>query len=117
VAEIQREVIEQSGRDTVPRLVDAKNDEETVAAWKLKLNRILHGFNVRSVVSVRPSPTIHYQSELAIDTNADVSNITNTSTVVANTNTDIHNNMPQSQEGTEDQQQLVRASRIHRQQK
>ena len=114
MAEIQREVIEQSGRDAVPRLVDAKNDEETVTAWKLKLNRILHGFNVRSIGSVWPSPTIHFQNELAIDTNTDVSDITNTSTVAANTNTDIHSDMPQSREGTEDQQQLVRATRIHR---
>ena len=49
VAEIQRKVIKRNGRNTVTRLFNSKNDKETVTAWKLDLNRILHVFNVRSV--------------------------------------------------------------------
>jgi hypothetical protein len=50
VAEIQRKVIKQSGRNAVSRLLHAKSDKETIAGWKLELNRILQVFNVRSVV-------------------------------------------------------------------
>ena len=49
VAEIQRRVIKQSRRNVVSRLFHAKNDKETIAAWKSDLNRILHVFNVCSV--------------------------------------------------------------------
>ena len=52
VAEIQRKVIKQSGRNAVSRLVHAANDKETIAAWKLDLNRILHVFNVRCATFV-----------------------------------------------------------------
>jgi hypothetical protein len=50
VGEIRRKVIKQSGRNAVSRLLRAKNDKETIAAWKIELNRILQVFNVRSVI-------------------------------------------------------------------
>ena len=43
-------VIKRNERDVVSRLVHAKSDKETIAAWKLDLNRILHVFTVRLVV-------------------------------------------------------------------
>lgn len=51
VAEIQSKVIKQRGRNAVSRLLNAKNDRETITAWKLDLDRMLHVFNVRSVIS------------------------------------------------------------------
>ena len=52
VVEIQRRVIKQSRRNAVSRLFHAKSDKETIAAWRSDLNRILHIFNVRRVISV-----------------------------------------------------------------
>ena len=52
MAEIQREVIKQSGRYTATRLLHVKNDKEAIAAWKLDLNRILQVFNVRVLIHV-----------------------------------------------------------------
>jgi len=51
VAEIQNNVIKQSGRNAASRLFHARNDKETIAAWKSELNRILVIFNVCSVPS------------------------------------------------------------------
>ena len=51
VAGIQEKIIEKCGRNLLSRLANAKNDKETIATWKSDLNRILHIFNVRSVVS------------------------------------------------------------------
>lgn len=57
VAEIQRNVIEKSGRNLFSRIVYATDDKEVMAGWRSDLNRILHVFNVRSVGSVRQSLT------------------------------------------------------------
>ena len=46
VAGIQEKIVEKRGRSLVSRLAQAKNDKETIATWKLDLNRILHIFNV-----------------------------------------------------------------------
>ena len=51
VAGIQEKIIEKCGRNLLSRLANAKNDKETVATWKSDLNRILHVFNVCSVVA------------------------------------------------------------------
>ena len=53
VAEIERKIIKQGGRHAISRLFHAKNDKETIAGWKLDLNRILHIFNVCSVSPAR----------------------------------------------------------------
>ena len=61
--------IKQSGRNVVSRLLHARIHKEKITTWKLNLNRALHVFNVRSVVSTRlPSPTNRFQTELAINT-------------------------------------------------
>jgi len=51
VARIQEKIIEKCGRGLLSRLANAKSDKETLATWKLDLNRILHIFNVRSVIA------------------------------------------------------------------
>ena len=53
VAEIQRKVIKQDERNVAFRFLHAKNDKETIAAWKSDLSRVLQVFNVRSVCSTR----------------------------------------------------------------
>jgi len=107
VAEIQRKVIKKSGRNVVSRLLHAKNDKETIAAWKLDLNRMLHVFNVRLTVSVWLSLTVHSQTELVVNTHVTVSDIRhgveNTHTLVS----DIHRNILRAQEGTGGRNQLV----------
>ena len=59
VAGIQEKIIEKGGRSLLSRLAHAKSDKETITAWKLDLNRILHVFNVRSVITVWLSLTGH----------------------------------------------------------
>jgi len=51
VAGIQGKIIKRSGRNLLSRLANAKNDKETIATWKLDLNRILHVFNVCSAIA------------------------------------------------------------------
>jgi len=52
VAEMQGKIIKQSGRNTVSRFFHARNDKDTITAWKSDLNRILVVFNVRSMCSL-----------------------------------------------------------------
>ena len=73
--EIQEKIIEKGGRSLLSRLVQAKNDKETIAAWKLDLNRTLHVFNVCSVVFTLLSLTVPFQTELAINTHVTVSDV------------------------------------------
>ena len=77
VAEIQGKVTKQSKRNPAARLFHAKSDKDTIAAWRLELNRILHVFNVRSFSSSLPSLTVRFQTELAINTHVVVSNTYN----------------------------------------
>jgi len=73
----------------------AKDDKDTIATWRLDLNRILHVFNVRSATTARPLLTVHFQTELAINTNVAVSDIrrevVNTHIVVSDVRHDISN--------------------------
>ena len=75
MARIQENVIEKGGRNVLSRLAHAKNDKETIATWKLDLNRILHVFNVSFVIPAWPSPTVHSQTELVINTHNMVSDM------------------------------------------
>ena len=100
-------VVKQSGRNPASRLLYAKNDKDVIAAWKSDLNRILHVFNVRSIVPVWLLLTAHFQTELAMNTHVIVSDVHHG---VANTHTmvsDIHRNMLKCQEGTGDRHRLV----------
>ena len=106
MAEIQKKIIKQRGRNATSRLFHAKKDKETIATWKLDLSRVLHVFNVRFVVSVWISLTVHSQTELALNTLVVVSDVqhgvVNTHTMVS----DIHRNMIKGQEGNDDQRRL-----------
>ena len=51
VEEIYNKVTKQSGRNTISLLFHAKNDKETIVAWKSGLSSILVVFNVCSVCS------------------------------------------------------------------
>ena len=75
VAEIQRNVFKQTGRNAIPRVFHARNDKETIAAWKVDLNRILHVFNVRSTLFAWLSLTGSFQTELAMNTHVTVSDM------------------------------------------
>ena len=112
----------------------AKNDKETIATWRLDLNRILHVFNVRSVSTAWALLTICFQTELSINTNIVVSDVhrdvTNTHTVVSNTHvivselrrnvantqtivTDMHRTMVGSQEGVDGKIRLVSVTSLY----
>jgi len=95
VAEIQRKVIKQTRRNPASRLLHAKNDKETIAAWKSDLNRILHVFNVRSIVPVWLLLTVHFQAELAMNTHVIASDVhhgvVNIHTMVSNVRDDVVN--------------------------
>lgn len=135
VADIQKGVIKQVKRNRLSRFVYAKGDKETVAAWMMDLNRTLLIFNVRSAVFAWLSLTIRFQTELAINVYATVSDvrhdianthaivsgvhhgIVNTQAIVsglrqdiANAHTivsDIHHTVVKGQEGTGGQNQPV----------
>ena len=106
MAEIQVNVIKQSKRNVISRYIHAKNDKEKIAAWKSDLTRILHVFNVRSIVSVWLFLTLNSQTELIINTHVTVSethaivselehNATNTRVMVS----EIHRTVVKGQDG------------------
>ena len=73
MAEIERKVAKRRGRNAVSQFVHARDDKDSIAAWKLDLNRILHVFNVRSTIFTRLSLTVLSQTELAMNTHVTVS--------------------------------------------
>ena len=77
VTEIQQRIVKQGKRGTFSRYFHAKNDKDKIAAWGSDLNRILQVFNVRPIVSVRSLLTMHFQTELTINTHAAVSDTRN----------------------------------------
>ena len=101
LAEIQRKLIKKGKQNAVSRLFHARSDKETITGWKSDLNKILLVFNVCSIVLVRPSLTVHSQTELALNTNTIVSgmdhNVTKIHAIVSN----IDSTMTKIQEGTD----------------
>ena len=104
VAEIQRDVTKRGQRSGVSRVFHAKNDKETIATWRLDLNRILHVFNVRLVTLARTTLklTVCFQTELAISTSMAMSELQRNVS-------DIHRTMVGGQEGTDGKHQSVSA--------
>ena len=94
VAEIRRRVSKQSRRNTVSRLIHAKNDKDAIAAWKLDLNRVLQVFTVRSAPFNWLSLIVSFQAELVV----------NTHTMVL----DLHRNALSGQESASGQHPSVR---------
>jgi len=48
---IQKKIVEKRERNQLSRLLNAKNDKETVITWKSDLNTFLHVFNVCPVIA------------------------------------------------------------------
>ena len=127
VGGIQKKVVKQGKRNVVSRHFHARNDKEAINAWRSDLNRILHVFNVRSVVFVWSLLTFHSQTELVINTHVMVTDIqydvANTRTVVselhhnvANTQaivSGIHSTMMKNQEGAGGQNMSVSATHAY----
>ena len=57
VAEIQRKVVKQGKRNSALRFVLSRSNKDRIAAWKQDLVRVLHVFNVRSILSIEHSRT------------------------------------------------------------
>ena len=93
---IQAKITEKGTRNLLSRVVQAKNDKETIATWKSDLNGILHTFNVCSVGSLLLSLTLTFQTELVVNTNAMVM--------------EIHRNVVTGQAGTSGQHRSVSAA-------
>ena len=72
VTEIQRKISRIGKRGGISRLLHAKNDGDTITAWRLKLREILHVFNVRPILFLFTSLTVDFQTELAINTHVAV---------------------------------------------
>ena len=72
---IQKKVIKQSERNAASRILQAGDDKDTIAAWKLDLGRILQVFNVRSVILTWSPLTVPVQTELIMNTHVTVSDI------------------------------------------
>ena len=70
--EIQRKVVKQSKRKAISRDIHVKSDRETIAAWKLDLDRIFRVFNVRTAAFARSSLIVPPQAELGLDTHATI---------------------------------------------
>ena len=76
MAQIQRSAVELKKRNTISRIFHAKKDEATIAAWRSDLDRILHIFEVRSIVrSLLTLLTPDLQTELALHTHGAVSDV------------------------------------------
>jgi hypothetical protein len=63
VEEIQGDIMKQGKRNAIARRLYAREDNEKIPSWRSDLNRILHDFNVRSIISsVRLQLTMHSQT-------------------------------------------------------
>ena len=107
VADIQRKAIKRGKRNAISRLLHAKNDKDAIAAWRLELDRILRVFNVCYFPSVRPSLTVHIQTQLAMTTHGIVSDVHHGVVDTHKMVSEMHQNMMKSQEGSDGQHQLV----------
>jgi len=91
VAHIRSKVAERSKQNAISRAFHAKNDSQTIISWRTDLNRILLVFNVGSVIFIRPTLTVHSQTELGLNIYVTISNVrdgvANTHAVVADTHT------------------------------
>lgn len=52
VADIRGKITERITKNVISRAFHAKHDSQTIASWRLDLNRILLVFNVRTAVYV-----------------------------------------------------------------
>ena len=108
MAQIQGTAAEQKKPKPISRIFSAKKDEATIAAWRSDLDRILHVFEVHSIIhSLLTLLTVHLQTELALHTHLAVSDVRQG---VANTHelvSDIHRAVVKSQDETDVTNQAV----------
>ncbi|KAF9642984.1 hypothetical protein BDM02DRAFT_3132728 [Thelephora ganbajun] len=118
VTEVKRNVDELGKRNAISRLFHAKDDKETIAAWRLDLNRILHVFNTELAINTHVIVSDVHQDvtntravisdvhQGVVNTHAIVSelqhSVTNTHTIVS----DIHRTIVKGQEASEDKGRL-----------
>jgi len=107
VEEIQKNIIEKRERNRISRLLNAKNDKETIVTWKSNLNTFLHVFNVCPVIAARMSLTVYSQTELAMTTNEIVSDVHHDVVYTRAMVSEIHRSVVKGQEGTDNQYQSV----------
>ena len=77
MAEIQRNVDKMGERGTISHILHAINDKGKISAWKSDLKRILHVFNVSTIVSSFLLLIVCFQTELAMNTHVAVLNTQN----------------------------------------
>ena len=75
VAEIQRDVNRQKGRNRIYRFICARANKDTIAEWWAELPRILQIFQVGSVGYAMLSLTVRFQIELSIKAHVEVEEI------------------------------------------
>ena len=74
MAQIQRSAVESNGQNPISRILHAKKDKVAITDWRSDLDRILHVFEVRSIIrSLLTRLTVHLQTELALHTHVAVS--------------------------------------------
>ena len=86
MVEIQNKVVKRSGRNAASRFLQAKNDKEKIAGWRVELDRILQVFKVRSVISAWSSLTVNFQTGLAVTTHVTVAD---THTIISDIRDDV----------------------------
>ena len=94
VTDIEGNIVKLGERSAVSSLFQSKGDKKRIAAWRSDLNRVLHVFNVRSILSLLKSLTIRFQTELALNTHVVV---VDTHNIVS----DIHRIVVENQGGTD----------------
>ena len=52
MADVQKKLVKWGERNMISRRFHAKDDKETIAVWRLDLDKILQVFRVRSVVQM-----------------------------------------------------------------
>ena len=75
MTEIQEKIVKWGKRNALSQFLHTKNDEKTIATWRLELTRVLQVFNVCPVHSIRSLLTFHFQDKLVINPPATVSDI------------------------------------------
>ena len=120
MGDIRSKVANQSKRNRISQAFHAKNDGQTIASWKVDLNRVLLVFNVCSIVSPRPALTIRTQTELGLNIYATASDVrdgvTKTHTAVTGTHdvvSEVQRDVADTRVVVEDTHIMV--SGIHRQ--
>ena len=105
--EIRRKVTERSKQNAISRAFHAKNDSQTIANWRLDLNKVLLLFNVSSAVFSWPALTVHTQTELGLNIYVTVSDVRDGVAKTHATVADTHAAVSEVQRGVADTHTVV----------